>query len=336
MKQIVIVAIFISSLWSVSVTDMLEREVKVQANQKILAIGPGALRLISYMQADDLLVGIERLELDFDTKSPYRHILNKDFIASLPIIGEGGPGKLPDIEAIIKTDADIIFTSFLPLDFVQNLQNRTQIPVVALSYGSGYGGESNAQKLTAIKNSLHLLGQILDKQERATALVDFMDGLELLLNHSIESDAKLYIGGIGFRGARGFTSTESDYPSFELLGVQNSINLGKRGHSQISYEKILINDPDTIFLDSLGRGIINEELQTHPQIFQNLSAFENKKIYWLYPYNFYNTNIENIYINAFIIASKLGANLDIESIQNQIFKKFLGLKPSVKLPAFNE
>jgi iron complex transport system substrate-binding protein len=44
----------------------------------------------------------------------------------------------------------------------------------------------------------------------------------------------------------------------------------------------------------------------------------------LYPYNFYNTNIENIYINSYIIASIFGADINIEAKQQEIFAKFFG------------
>lgn len=333
MKIVIFFLIFTVSLWGAEVTDMFDRVVKIEQTEKILAIGPGTLRLLTYMQLQDRLVGIENLELDFNYKAPYRRVLDKNFIQSLPVIGQGGPSNLPNIEAVIKTEADIIFTSFLSKNQVQMLQDKTGIPVVALSYGSNYGGKEDLKKLQAIKKSLKLLGEIFEKQKRAEELVKFMDKNELVLK-SFELRTDAYIGGIGYKGAKGLTSTESNYPPFELLGLENAVKLNKNGHSQIHLETLLLTNPQMIFLDMLGQRIILQEIEKNKKLFQSLKAYKEKKIYWLYPYNFYNTNVENVYLNAYIIASKMGVALDIEKIKEEIYTKFLGINHTEQLPVF--
>lgn len=335
MKFIVIIALLVSWLNSSPLKDMMNRDVTIKNNSKILAIGPGALRLLSYMNLQNNIVGIENIELSMDLKSAYRTTLDETHIKTLPIIGDGGAGKLPNLETIISLNPDIIFASFLSLEQINMIQNKTKIPIVALSYGSSYGGETNKAKLQSIKESLSLIGRIMDKKDRAKELIDYMDSLENELANLINSDLKFYIGGIGFKGARGINSSESHYPSFELLGLTNSIKSPKIGHIEISVEELIHINPDIIFLDLLGKNIINDELKSKNTLYKSLNALQNNKVFWLYPYNFYNTNIENVYINSFIIASKINPDIDIIHKQKEIYNMFLGSNNSNKLEKIN-
>ena len=250
--------------------------------------------------------------------------LDTTAIQNLPLIGEGGPGKTPDFEAIIRSDADIIIASFLPKHLLNQLQKKTQIPVVALSYGSGYGGADNAAKLNAVKDSLRLLGKIFKKQKRADTLIGFMNENETILRHALRKKPTVYIGGIGYKGTQDITSSECGYAPFALLGLKNSFCNQSLGHMQVSLEQLLLSDVQLIFLDSLAKGLLNRQMQKHQTLFEAMQAYQNGAIYWLYPSNFYNTNIENIYLNSYIIAQKMGIELDIEAIKKQIYLTFLG------------
>ncbi len=50
------------------------------------------------MNLQDKLVGIEKIEYKAIGFSEYRTVLGKNKITSLPLIGVGGPGKLPNLE----------------------------------------------------------------------------------------------------------------------------------------------------------------------------------------------------------------------------------------------
>ncbi|MEJ5167526.1 MAG: ABC transporter substrate-binding protein [Arcobacteraceae bacterium] len=325
MRIVVFFVILCSYLSGAVIKDMLQREVVIKENQKIVAIGPGALRLITYMNLQDRVVGVENIELSFDTKSTYRVALDKNTMANLPVIGEGGAGKMPNLEALIGTDADIIFASFVSFEQIEMIQSKTKIPVVSLSYGAGYGSTTNQDKLDDVKKSLLLIGEIMGNTQRAKELIEYMGGLEQEIKTLIKNDKKVYIGGIGYKGARGITSTENNYPSFELLGLKNAIVSPISGHIDISFEELISINPDFVFLDMLGKKIIDEEIVSKKPLINLLDAYKNNKILWLYPYNFYNTNIENIYINSYIIASHFGADINIEAKQQEIFTKFFGI-----------
>lgn len=342
MRALLILFVLSGSLFSATHKDMLGRSVEIADNKKIVCIGPGALRLAVYMGLQDRVVGIEKLELelDFDLKSAYRAALNKDSLSKLHLIGQGGPGQMPNIEALINLKPDFILSSFLSAEQVNMIQEKTKIQVVALSYGSTYGGSKGGKKLHEVKESLVLIGEIADKKERAKELLAFMEKEESALATLVKNDKKLYIAGIGYKGAQGITSTESDYPPFSLLGLENALMSGKSGHAFIQEESIIAYNPDVIFFDLLGQKIIKGELEGKRALFDSLNAFKKKRLYWLYPYNFYNTNIENIYINSYIIAHLLGVeSVDVDAKKAEIYTLFLGKEAaetlkSIKLPSF--
>lgn len=330
-KIIYLFVLFLTTVFSQTFQDMYNRTVTINQNEKIVCLGPGSLRLLTYMQSQDALAGIEKLELLFDYKAPYRAALDQKFLKTLPIVGQGGPGKMPNLETLISLKPDIIFTSFLSKEQVELIQQKTKIPVVALSYGATYGGSKDQSKLSSIKNSLKLIGNILDKNNRAHELISFMDQEEQSLAQLLLDKNSLYIGGIGYKGAQGINSTESHYPPFELLHIKNEILKDHIGHGFINSETLLSYNPKIIFLDQLGKSIILEELKNQDAIYKNIDAFKNEKIYWLKPYNFYNTNIENVYFNSWLIASYLGVNVNINEQMQRIYSLFLGQEATLQL-----
>jgi iron complex transport system substrate-binding protein len=289
--------------------------------QKIVAIGPGALRLLVYMNLEDKLVGIEQIEQKSIDFSEYRTALGEQKINSLPLIGAGGPGKLPNLEMLLSLNPDIIVASFIGANQLKTISQKTNIPIISLSYGQGYGGEE--KKLEAIKKSLTLLGKVFDKEKRAQELIAFMTSQEKELKQYSIKEANLYIGGMGFKGSHGITSTEKNYPSFELLEIQNPLTKdAPSNHMFIQEESLILQNPQMIFLDMYGKKTIKEEINSKPSLFASLDAYRNQKIYWLLAYNFYNTNVANVYINSWIILQKLGYDIDIESKMNEIYSVF--------------
>ena len=215
----------------------------------------------------------------------------------------------------------IIISSFIGKKQLELIHQKTGIPILSLSYGLGYGGTE--QKIEAIKKSLLILGRIFKKEKRAEKIVSFMNLQEKDLKSYKITNNNLYVGGMGFKGAHGITSSEKHYPPFELLGIKNSLTQkAKSNHIFIQKESLLAQNPNIIFLDMFGKKIIKEDLKAHKTLYKSLSAYKNNQIHWLLAYNFYNTNITNVYINSWIILQKLGHDIDIESKMNQIYSAF--------------
>lgn len=330
-KIILTIFVLFSTLWAKPYTDMMGRTVEVSATSKLVFIGPGALRLGVYLGLHERLVGIEKTENDASALSPYRTFLGKERIAKLPLIGTGGPGKMPDLEALMMVKPDLIVASFVDKNQLELISSQTGIPIIALSYGATYGG--NAKQLQSIKDSLLLLGNITQTTSRAQALVSFITAQEQQLSTIKLASQKIYIGGVGYKGAQGMTSTEASYPPFEMLGLKNSLFEGKEtvGHQFIELEALLKNNPDMIFIDKFGKEKVNEEYATHKALFDTLNAYQKGNVKEVLNYNFYSTNVENLLIIAWQIATTMGESVDVNQKATEIFTAFYGTEGTALL-----
>ncbi len=321
MKKILVLTTILANL-AFGLTDMVGRDVDVSKADKLVFLGPGALRLGVYMGLEDKVVGIEKIEQKAVKVSPYRQVLAKKGTLKKPIIGQGGPGKMPSIEALIKSGASLIIGSFIDKAQVELIEQKTKIPVFMLSYGDGYGGGGEKRKLDAIKKSLQLLGKIAHKEQRAKALVEWMNKEETALKALKLSQKRIYVGGIGFKGPWGIESTEANFFPFTLLNVNPALKTKKEGHVFLDLETLVKLNPDVIFIDKLGMKQFKKQKETKMSVFANMKAFKNKEVYTLPPFNFYNTNVENSFLDAWVVASKLGAKVDIKKQKKRIFKIF--------------
>ena len=78
-----------------TITDLTGREVEVPATvNSVVAIGPGALRLVVYAGGAPMVAGIEQFEQNSAVGRPY-WLANPE-LAELPVIGQGGPNNAPD------------------------------------------------------------------------------------------------------------------------------------------------------------------------------------------------------------------------------------------------
>ena len=325
MRKIVwFVSVWASLSWAQPYTDMLGRLVDINSTSKLVFLGPGALRLGVYLGLENRLVGIEKIEKDASPLSPYRTFLGQERAAKLPLIGTGGPGKMPDLEALVTLKPDLIVTSFVDKNMIDLIVAKTGIPVLALSYGASYGG--NAEQLQSMKNSLLLLGKVTQSFSRAETLVAFLNEQEKKLLSLKITPKRIYIGGIGYKGAQGITSTEATYPPFEMLGLQNCIFEGSKalGHQFIDFEALLKANPEIIFLDMFGKAKVNEEYATKKALFNTLSAYQTKNVKEVLGYNFYSTNIENLFVISWQIASMMGADVAIVKEASAVYKAFYG------------
>lgn len=94
------------------VTDLVGREVEIAVPvQKVVAIGPGALRLVAYDEGMSMVVGIEEIE---KKPSPGRsYMLAYPDLKKLPSIGQGGPDTSPNEESLVSVKPDVMFVSTL-------------------------------------------------------------------------------------------------------------------------------------------------------------------------------------------------------------------------------
>jgi len=301
------------------IEDLAERKVEIPAEiNKIAAIGPGALRLVVYLEAEEKVVGIEEFEKR-NQKRPY--ILAKPELLQLPVIGPQFGG---DSELLAAADPDLIIASYLSSAELSHLQNKTKIPVISINDGA-----PGSMTEEDFRRALRFLAEILDKEKRAEELLNYMEVQKAELQELRKKAAvskSVYIGGIGNKGAQGISSTEAAYPPFQYLGLENIIEAEGKSNFTISKERLLLEDPELIFIDQGGIELVKNDLNREE--FKYLEAYQKNNIYQLLPYNHYTTNFATMLADAYYIAKIIYpaelADLDPAVKADQIYKKFVG------------
>lgn len=304
----------------------------------IICSGSGCLRLVTYLNAQDLVVGVDDIEqrnTQFDAR-PYA-LANPQF-KDLPIFGGFRGRDTPEKIISLPVVPQVIFkvqggTGIDPV----KLSKKTGIPVITLKYGDLVNGRQD------FYNALTILGDALDKQERAKEVIDFFDGqIQELADRTgkvpeIEKKS-CFVGGIAYRGPHGFQSTEPRYPPFEFvnaLNIARSVDDGPEpGQSNFSKEKILTLDPQVLFLDlaTLQMGDAQGglyELKTDP-VYQGLTAVKKGEVFGVLPYNWYSQNFGSVIADSWFVGKilypKQFADINPEKKADEIYT-FLLSKP---------
>ncbi|MFO8235268.1 MAG: ABC transporter substrate-binding protein [Bacteroidales bacterium] len=291
--------------------------------EKVVAIGPGALRLLCYLQLTDKVAGIEELE----RRSGRPYAFANPELQNKPLIG---PAFTGDAELIASHQPDLIVKTYTSPHEADKLQNKTNIPVVAIQYSS------KRDEWKTLKKSLFFLGNVFNKTSRADSLISyFSNSIDTLHRLSSKTGAypKVYAGGISHRGTHGFASTSIYYEPFEFVNAKNVASPLREKYDNmeeliVDPEQILIWDPETIFLDLAGIQLIKKDIQKYEELWGNIAALKNDQIYGIHPYNWYSVNYATTLVNAWYIGSVLYPEqfekLNIEQKADEIYYQFLG------------
>ena len=262
-----------------TITDGNGREVEIpQTVESIVCVGVGALRYSCYMQAQDLVVGVEDYETKAGMSRLYNYV-NFDKFGTLPVTGTNGE---PFVEEIIHVGPQVIVMSSYANVDPDELQNKTGIPVVMVP-GSDTTLDDKAYE------TLRILGELYGKEDRAEALTTYLHGIEDDLASRTEGVAEeekpsVYVCGVSFKGAHGFEGTEAFYGPFELIHANNLANTtGQTGAFDIDTEQVLAWDPDVIVVngepkaDKSGSSAA-EDILSNPD-YASLKAVQDQKVY---------------------------------------------------------
>ncbi len=294
---------------TVTVTDMAGRRVTAPFDpERIVCIGPGALRLIVYLQAESKVAGVEDMEKRNANGRPY-WIAHPE-LGQLPRCGPGGPAcinKKPDLEAVLSDKPEVVFVTYMDGSLADEVQGILGIPVVVLSYGAiGTFDE-------AVYDAMRIAGKILCREKRADEVVSYIESLRKDLGARTreipeKSKPAVYVGGIGYRGAHGIESTEQRYIPFEWIGADNvakRVQAGIGTHVAMDKESLLKLNPDIMFIDGGGLKLVMEDYRRKPDFYHALRAFSNRRVYTLLPFNWYMTNIGTALADAYAIGKIL-------------------------------
>ncbi len=299
---------------TITVTDALGRAVQVpEKAARVICSGPGCLRYLTYLQAQDRAVAVDNIELRktrIDAR-PYA-MANPEF-DRLPMFGEFRGHDNPELIAALEPQPQVIFKTYAKMghDPVE-LQTKTGIPVVVLDYGD------LGHRRAAMDASLRLMGKVLGVDDRAEAVIGFFDRTVADLEKRAASVAEqdrptCYVGGIAFKGPHGFQSTEPGYPPFLFLNARNvaapAPGQALTEHADVAKEKLLEWNPETVFVDlsTIRAGATANslhELATDPA-YQHLAARKTGRIYGVLPYNWYTSNHGSTLADAYFIGTVL-------------------------------
>ncbi|MFO7950197.1 MAG: iron ABC transporter substrate-binding protein [Candidatus Fermentibacteraceae bacterium] len=325
------------SMETVTVIDAMGREVVVRRNpRRVICSGPGCLRLLCYLQAQDRAVAVDDMEgrrQRFDAR-PYA--MASPELAELPVFGEFRGHDNPELIVALDPAPQVIFKTYANMGMdPQELQRKTGIPVVVLDYGNLTGSRK-----PALYHSLRTMGAVLERGERAEEVVAFLEEVMADLEArttDVPDSAKVscYVGGIAYRGPHGLQSTEPSYPPLALTGARNLASaVGGEGqeHADVAKEQIVAWDPEVLFVDA-------STLQSDPQAsalwqlrndpaYSDLSALREGRVYGLLPYNWYTKNFGSILADAYYVGTVLYpdrfADVDPEAMADSIYAFLVG------------
>ena len=312
------------------VTDVWGREVEIPENiDTIVTLGPGATRIAAYLNVTDRIIGAETQTANFNVLMDFNPIVHEKF-STLPIVGQGGGSGENNayVEKLILAAPDVILAAFTA-EAAGELQAQSNIPVVAVRYTST--GLANETFFAATR----VFGEVVGEQERAEEVLNFIEALREDLNKrtiGVPSEEKLrvYSGAITFAGQRGFGGT---YSNFGPLTAINALNVAdnalEEGFYEVDFEKILMWDPDVIFLDPGNMSLVNAEYEINPAFFRSLRAVQQGRVYTLPAFNFSATNVTYALMNAYfagtILFPERFADIDIGEKSSEILTFFLGM-----------
>jgi iron complex transport system substrate-binding protein len=327
-----------------TITDVACRVLSVPIKVKrVICSGPGALRLLTYLGAQDLIVAVDDIEVKRNRFDARPYVLANPKFKTYPIFGQFRGFDNPELILALPKQPQVIFKTYATMghDPVE-LQQKTGIPTVILEYGNLSTHRDQFSK------SLRIMGRVVDKGERAESVIKFFEATINDLKSRTESvrDAEkptCFVGGIAYKGPHGFRSTEPGYPPFMFVNAANMAYdkslLGAASRQvTVAKEKLLQWDPEVLFLDLSSLQLEGEasglwEIQNDP-VLKALRAVQKRRVYGVLPYNWYTKNYGSILANAYYIGKILYPDRfkDVEPAAktDEIYKFLVGK------PVFNQ
>ncbi|MFB6131235.1 MAG: ABC transporter substrate-binding protein [Salinigranum sp.] len=310
-----------------TLTDMAGRTVSVPPSvDRVVGLGPGALRVVAYLGATDRVVGVENLETT-NEKRPYRpYVLANRGLTDLPPIGSR---KSPDAERILERSPDVVFWAYANGGKADDLQSKLGVPVVVLR-----PGDLTPALRPNFFETLRLAGTVLDASGRAETLTEYAKNAigDLEKRAPAGGAPAAYVGFIG-RGKHGFTRTQPQYPPFEFVGADNVVaNVSgdekkkKKGAARVTVdpEQVIKWDPEYVFVDL---GTESYDALSKPE-YGSIAAIEEGNVFAVFPTRDYAINFGTVLADAYAIGSDLFpdayADVDPKAKADEIYRAFVG------------
>jgi iron complex transport system substrate-binding protein len=273
--------------------------------------------LVSYFDAVDKVQAIETAGT-FNTRDDQTYYLvNKATFSALPQVATTA-------EAILDLNPSVIITSTASdVATADNLQTQTNIPVYVINADLEFG-QVFCDQITS-------LGTLFGEQTRASELNAGITNMinDITSKATTASTESAYACGMFYYGGASFLKASGNYLPFDYSNVTNAIEPAANGQPYtITLETLIADDPDYIFIDSIGLSdcitTINDDIAANTGL-DDVSAVKDGNIYSTMVYKCYGTNWDNQLVNAYYVASVMNGNLyswNFEDKANEVIQLF--------------
>jgi iron complex transport system substrate-binding protein len=311
-----------------TITDAAGRTVEIPAKvERIVPLG-NAPRMITYLGLANKVVGYSGSDPAKVTPVTAYAYANREVWADIPIVGTDSAGATAYYaEEIISVHPDVILCTYTG-ELADEIQTKTGTPVIVVPQGTLFGED--------YEQALRLIADVCGAEERAEEVITYInDCLADLSNRASavsDTDKPSVLGAAAtFKGAHGIDGV---YCKSAVLGaiLANDVTEGlsdKASGVLIDKEQIIGWNPQYIFFDSGGVGLVQADYKEIPEFYAQLIAVENGNLYQYPSSTSYYSNVEIPIVNAYYVASILYPeqfkDIDFEAKANEIFKFFLGV-----------
>ncbi|MBU5592646.1 iron ABC transporter substrate-binding protein [Clostridium sp. MSJ-4] len=315
------------------ITDAYNRQVELPDNIKTIAAIGGSARILTYGGCANKLIGVTDMDKKNVPAMPYS-VVNAEHFKSLTSVGSGGSNGTYYVEALVALKPDVIF-GMIDEDTIKNIAEKTGIPTIAI-YPTDIFDQS-------FYSALKLIGQVMGTEDHCTKVIEYVKSCKKDLDDRTKDipDADkptVYTGAVSFRGAHGFEGTYAGYPPFDVIHAKNVVDeTSKSGAMLIDPEKVMIWNPDIIFLNPTNMNLVNQSYAKNKAFYNGLKAVQNGQIYTQISYNYNWTNMEIAIADAYyagkIIYPKQFEDINPIKKADEIFNVMLGQSFYEKLAA---
>jgi iron complex transport system substrate-binding protein len=312
------------------ITDKWGRQMEIPGDVKtIICLGSGAPRIAAYLGVMDMLVGSEEQDVKNLTVLRDYNPIYHDALKALPVAGSGGGSGQNNgyAEEIISIGPDLILAGF-DKEPADELQFQTGIPVVTVGYSS------NGLADDTFYAAMRVFAEVVGAQERCEQVLSFIDSCKKDLGDRTSgipdsNKLKAYTGAVTFSGRHGFGGTYSNFGPFTVINALNVADKATEvGYYEADLEKIIVWDPDVIFLDPGNMNLVNEEYAANSGYFNSLRAVQEGQVYTMPSFNNMSMNISYALMDAYyagiVLFPEQFSDVDIAQKSSEILTFFLG------------
>lgn len=309
----------------IEVTDLRGRVVTIPDDiDKIVCLSAGSVRLAAYLDATDMIVGVDDFDKGLKGPSPdtprWSHATYRLAFDTTEVTCVGSESNY---KAIMETGAQLIITSKVDVGEIDQIQKNTGIPTIGIIAE----GQVNVDD-KEFRDNINLLGKALGKEQRAKQL---LDGIDSMVNElegyasKTDNDKKAYIGGMFYMMEGDFYKTSGNYIPFDLAGIKNTMPAMDGNPYNTDAKSIAEAGADYIFVDSINGYSSKPLFDKNKDVFSDLGAVKDGNIYSTFSYKFYGTNWESELMNAYYIGSIVNPDeykYDVEEKVNAVLDLF--------------